>query len=207
MMLAIAALFLQFAPAISASPDVDLGSLVPTAKLAPAAVTTADKPDQAKLSTTAASSNNDPGRAAAGTLTVASLETAARNSQELSSIRLPDSPSAKPDQVISAEQYPRRNWMLLSIAQHSAAAFDAYSTRQAIATGATETDPFLRPFSHSPAIYAAIQVGPAILDYAARRMQRSNNNFIRRNWWIPQSASTGMFLFSGIHNMNLVNRN
>ena len=206
MMLAIAALFFQFAPAIAVSPDVDLGSVVPAAKSAPAPIAGEDRPDQAKLSTAAASAKDDPDRAVAGTLTVASLETAARNSQELSSIRLPDSPSAKPDQVISATQFPRRNWLLLSIAQHSAAAFDAYSTRQAMATGATEADPFLRPFSHSPGIYAAIQVGPAILDYAARRMQRSNNSFIRRNWWVPQTASTGMYLFSGIHNMSLANR-
>jgi hypothetical protein len=96
--------------------------------------------------------------------------------------------------------------MLLSIAQHSAAAFDAYSTRAAVATGASEADPFMRPFAHSPGIYAAIQVGPAILDFAARRMQHSENSFIRRSWWIPQSASTGMFLFSGVHNMSVANR-
>jgi hypothetical protein len=205
MMLAIAALFFQFTPAIAATMDVDHGSLIPSATSAPAPVATDDKPDQPKLSTTA-SAKNDPGREAAGTLTVASLETAARNSQELSTIRLPDAPSPKPEQVIAAEPYPRRNWMLLSIAQSSAATFDAYSTRQAIGIGATEADPFLRPFVHSPGIYAAIQVGPALLDYAARRMQRSPNGFIRRNWWIPQTASTGMFLFSGIHNMSLVNR-
>ncbi|HXO44975.1 MAG TPA: hypothetical protein VN846_05865 [Candidatus Cybelea sp.] len=206
MMLAIAALFFQFAPAIAAPTDVDPGSMVPAAKSAPAPIAGEVRPDQAKLSTTSASAQDDPDRAVAGTLTVASLETAARNSQELSSIRLPDSPSAKPDQVISATQYPRRNWLLLSIAQHSAAAFDAYSTRQAIGTGAIEADPFLRPFSHSPGLYAAIQVGPVILDYAARRMQRSNNSFIRRSWWVPQTASTGMYLFSGIHNMSLSNR-
>jgi hypothetical protein len=37
-------------------------------------------------------------------------------------------------------------------------------------------------------------------------MQRSENSFIRRNWWIPQTASTGMYLFSGIHNMQNANR-
>lgn len=206
MVLAIAALFFQFAPAIASPPDVDRGSLVPADTSAPAPVAADDKPDQTKLSTTASAKSNASG-AATGALTVASLETAARNSQELSTIRLPESPSSKkPDQVISAGQYPLHNWMLLSIAQHSAAAFDAYSTRQAIANGATEADPFLRPFAHSPGIYAAIQVGPAILDYAARRMQRSPNSMIRRNWWIPQSASTGMFLVSGIHNMSSASR-
>ena len=122
-----------------------------------------------------------------------SLETSVKDSQTLSSIRLPDPAPAKPVRIISAETYPKRDWILLSIAQHSAATFDAYSTRQAVATGATEADPFMRPFANSPGIYAAIQVGPAILDYAAHRMQRSENNFIRRNWWIPQTASTGLY--------------
>jgi hypothetical protein len=205
MVLAVAALFLQFAPAIHALPDVDLGSTASAIKSAPAPTPADAKPNQPKPPTTA-SAKSDSARAAAGTLTVASLEAAARNSQELSTIRLPDSPPAKPVRVISADEYPRRNWMLLSIAQHSAAAFDAYSTRQAVSTGASEADPFMRPFVHSPGIYAAIQVGPAILDYAARRMQRSQNSFVRRNWWIPQSASTGMFLFSGVHNMSVANR-
>ena len=95
---------------------------------------------------------------------------------------------------------------MLSIAEHSAAAFDAYSTRQAISSGAHETDPMMRPFANSPGIYAAIQAGPVVLDYAARRMQRSQYQLLRRTWWLPQSASTGLFLFSGVHNLNLANR-
>ena len=201
MLFAIAALFLQFAPAIHALPDVDLGSVAPAVKSAPAPADA--KPDQPQPSTTASAKINSAG-AASGTLTAVSLETAVENS--LSAIRVPDYSSAKPEEVISAEGYPRRNWLLLSIAQHSAATFDAYSTRQAIATGATEADPFIRPFAHSSAIYAAIQVGPAILDYAAHRMQRSQNSFVRRSWWVPQSASTGMFLLSGVHNMSVANR-
>ncbi len=203
MLFAIAALFLQFAPAIHALPDVDLGSVAPVVKSTPAPADA--KPDQPKPSTVASAKVNSSG-AASGTLTAVSLETAVENSQALSAIRLPDYSSAKPEEVISAEGYPRRSWLLLSIAQHSAATFDAYSTRQAIATGATEADPFMRPFAHSPAIYAAIQVGPAILDYAAHRMQRSQYSFIRRSWWVPQSASTGMFLLSGVHNMGIANR-
>jgi hypothetical protein len=203
MVFAIAALFLQFAPAVQALPDVDLGSTSAVVKSAPAptnAVLVEPKP------ATASSPKSDSTGASSSTLTMASLETAVQNSQALSTIRLPDPPAAKPIRVISAEEYPHRNWLLLSIAQHSAAAFDAYSTRQAVATGASEADPFMRPFAHSPGIYAAIQVGPAILDFAARRMQRSQYSFIRRSWWIPQSASTGMFLFSGVHNMSVANR-
>ncbi len=203
MVFAIAALFLQFAPAVHALPDVDLGSTSSIVKSAPASADA--MPVQPKPATTSSAKSDSTG-VTSGTLTMVSLETAAQSSQALSTIRLPDPPAAKPIRVISAEEYPRRNWLLLSIAQHSAAAFDAYSTRQAVATGASEADPFMRPFAHSPGIYAAIQVGPAILDFAARRMQRSQYSFIRRSWWIPQSASTGMFLFSGVHNMSVANR-
>jgi hypothetical protein len=203
MVFAIAALFFQFTPAVHALRDVDLRSAAPVVTSAPAPADAL--PDQPKTSTNSSAKSDSTG-AAAATLTVASLESTSQNSQSLSTIRLPDPVPAKSAGVISAEGYPRRNWMLLSIAQHSAAAFDAYSTRQAVATGASEADPFMRPFAHSPGIYAAIQVGPAILDFAARRMQRSENSFIRRSWWIPQSASTGMFLFSGVHNMSVANR-
>ncbi len=203
MVFAIAALMFQFAPAIQAVPDVDVRSTVSVVKSASASA--GDLPDQPQPSTTTSVKSESAG-AAPGKLTMVSLETSVKDSQTLSSIRLPDPAPAKPVRVISAETYPKRDWILLSIAQHSAATFDAYSTRQAVATGATEADPFMRPFANSPGIYAAIQVGPAILDFAARRMQRSENNLIRRNWWIPQTASTGMFLFSGIHNMSVANR-
>jgi hypothetical protein len=201
MVLAIAALLFQFGPAAHALPDV---SLVPATTVAKSA-STAAKPDEPKPAG-ATSSTSDPAASSSRTLTVASLEATSQNSQALSTIRLPDPPPAKPVRVIAVETYPRRTWMLLSIAQHSAATFDAYSTRQAIATGAHEADPMMRPFAHSPGIYAAIQVGPAILDFAARRMERSQNNFLRRTWWIPQTASTGIFLFSGVHNMSVANR-
>jgi hypothetical protein len=123
-------------------------------------------------------------------------------------IDLPKSPLAgKPVGVIGVERLPsRRNWILLSIAQHSAAVFDAYSTRQAIASGATEQNPLLRPFASSPAIYAATQVGPLVLDYAARRMQLSRHNFVRSMWWLPQSTGTALSICSGVHNMRVADR-
>ncbi len=201
MVLAIAALLFQFGPAGHALPNV---SLVPATTVAKSASTDA-KPDQPKPAG-ATSSTSDPSASAAGSMTVASLEATSQNSQALSTIRLPEPPSAKPVRVITPETYSRRNWLLLSIAEHSAATFDAYSTRRAMAIGAHEADPMMRPFANSPGIYAAIQVGPVILDFAARRMQRSQNNFLRRTWWIPQAASTGIFLFSGVHNMSVANR-
>jgi hypothetical protein len=140
-------------------------------------------------------------------LATVSLDATSQNSQALSTIRVPSIEPATPRKVISVEeQHPRRNWLILTIVQHSAATFDAYSTRQAVSAGASEADPLMRPFAQSPAIYFAIQGGPIILDYAARRMQRSSNTLLRRTWWIPQSASTGLFLFSGVHNLHVANR-
>jgi hypothetical protein len=94
----------------------------------------------------------------------------------------------------------------LTIAMHGAAAFDAYSTRQAIGRGAVEDDPLMRPFAYSPAIYVASQVGPVLLDLVSRRMMRSENLVLRRMWWIPQSGSTAMFIFSGVHNLGVASR-
>jgi hypothetical protein len=141
------------------------------------------------------------------TLTATKYESSSQNSQSLSTIRVPPVQPGTQSKVITVESTPsRRKWLALSIVEHSAAAFDAYSTRQAVSSGAHETDPLMRPFASSPGIYAAIQAGPLVLDYAARRMQRSPNSFLRHTWWLPQSASTGLFLFSGVHNLNLANR-
>jgi hypothetical protein len=45
-----------------------------------------------------------------------------------------------------------------------------------------------------------------MLDIVARRMQRSRNNLWRRTWWVPQSASTSVFLFSGVHNLQFAKK-
>ncbi len=96
----------------------------------------------------------------------------------------------------------RRYWIALGIAQHSAATFDAWSTRHVLAQGGrAEADPFLKPFAHSNMLYGAIQAGPAMLDYFSRRMLKSNNRWMHRLWWVPQSAATVGFLFSGAHNL------
>ena len=140
-------------------------------------------------------------------LTATTLDPAGRNSQSLETIRVPSIEPAKPTKVISVEQIAsRKSWLILSIIQHSAATFDAASTRDAVSSGAHESDPMMRPFAGSPGIYAAIQGGPFLLDYAARHMQRSSNNFLRHTWWLPQSASTGLFLFSGVHNLHVANQ-
>ncbi len=95
-----------------------------------------------------------------------------------------------------------RMWTALTIAQHSAATYDAWSTRRALSAGGRyEADPLIRPFANSPALYGAIQVGPVVLDYLGRRMSRSENKWMHRLWWLPQSAATAGFLFSGSHNL------
>ena len=173
--------------------------------LEPATVASDNSPsqseDRAAQPTTPSTGSESP------KLTAVSLDSASQNSQSLSTIRVPSIEPATPKKLIPVESLPsRRNWLILSIVQHSAATFDAYSTRQAVTSGAQEADPFMRPFAQSPAIYIAIQGAPVLLDYAARRMQRSPNSFFRRTWWVPQSASTGLFLFSGVHNLHVANR-
>ncbi len=125
----------------------------------------------------------------------------AQNSQSFSTIRIPDA-NEKRYAIREAESVPaRREWLALTVLEHSAAAFDAYSTRQAISRGAVEQDPLMRPFAHSPAIYAAIQVGPVLFDLLARHMQGSQYTIERRTWWVPQTASTGLSIFAGVHNL------
>ena len=91
------------------------------------------------------------------------------------------------------------------IADHSAAAFDAWSTRRAISGGyGTESNPLLRPFSHSNAIYAATQVSPAVMDYLGRRMMMSQRGWVRRMWWMPQAVGASFSISAGVHNARLV---
>ena len=104
-------------------------------------------------------------------------------------------------------QVDTRMWWGLTIAQHAAAVFDSWSTRQSIGSGrGYERDPLLRPFADSPAIYPAMQVLPTGLDYLSRRMQRSSNGVFRRMWWVPQTAATVGFVWSGIHNLGVASR-
>lgn len=203
MVLAIAALFLQFAPAVQPLPDVNLASSIPVARTAASDA----KPEQPGPSSApgsaSASVNSTNGNALPVGFALASLESTSQNGQALDTIRVPEVAPTKPVKIILPETHPRRAWLLLSMAQHSAASFDAYSTRLAISRGAREGDPLMQPFAHSPAIYGAIQVCPLVLDFAARRMERSEHSFLRHTWWMPQTAATAVFLFSGAHNMNV----
>ncbi len=133
-----------------------------------------------------------------------SSSTAARNSQSFSTMRLPDPEPTKEHSIHAAVSTPsRRMWIALSVVQHGAAAFDAYSTRQSIGHGGVEDDPLMRPFANSPAIYVATQVTPVLLDLLARHMQRSEFGMVRRVWWVPQSLGAGVSIFSGVHNLHV----
>jgi len=95
-------------------------------------------------------------------------------------------------------------WYTFMAVSHSAAAFDAYSTRRAISGNfGTESNPLLRPFSHSNAIYAATQVSPAVMDYVGRRMMTSNHPTLRRFWWVPQVAGASFSFSAGMRNYSL----
>ena len=99
----------------------------------------------------------------------------------------------------------RKIWYGLVAAGHSAAVFDAYSTRRAISGNyGVETDPVMRPFAHSNAMYFATQVTPTILDYVGHRMMTSEHPWMRRVWWAPQAVGSSLSLGAGIHNYRLV---
>ena len=202
---AVAAIIFQFSPVVQALPSADLSSTLPAVKTAASSA----KSDQPKPAATTSSTNTAAESSSSSPLpsafTLASLEGSSQNGQALDTIRVPEVAPAKPVKIILPETHPRRAWLLLSIAQHSAATFDAYSTRVAVSKGASEADPLMRPFAQSPGIYGAIQVCPLVLDFAARRMERSQNGFLRHTWWMPQAAATGVFLFSGAHNLNVAN--
>src|SRR5579875_1644073 len=100
----------------------------------------------------------------------------AQEPQGLEALRLQEPEIHKTFGVKTVEGAPsRRKWIALGLAEHAAAGFDALTTEQAIGRGAVEGDPLMRPVAGSPRIYAAIQLAPLALDYAARRMQRSAN--------------------------------
>jgi hypothetical protein len=113
---------------------------------------------------------------------------------------LPVKPATRPRETPKQ----RKIWYLLVVASHSAATFDAWTTRRALASGADhETNPSLRPFANSNAIYAAMQACPAFLDFLGKRMMVSKRPWIRKFWWIPQVAGASLSFRSGVDNMKL----
>src|SRR5260370_9466545 len=72
-------------------------------------------------------------------------------------------------------------WYGLAVAGHTGAAFDAWSTRRAISgCFGQESNPFLKPFSNSNAIYAPTQVSPAFFDVPGKLRMVGQNRLARR---------------------------
>jgi hypothetical protein len=138
------------------------------------------------------------------------IKTDAELASEASALTPGSAPiSLKPAKPAFAPTYETRRqkriWYGLMAASSGAAAFDAWSTRRAISGGyGTEANPFLAPFSHSNALYAATQVSPLVMDYIGRRMMTSRHPLLRRMWWLPQTTGLGMSLAAGVHNVGVV---
>lgn len=97
-------------------------------------------------------------------------------------------------------------WEGLILAEHSAAAFDAWSTRKSITSGnGYERDPLMKPFANSAAIYPMLQAVPLGMDFLSRRLMRSNNRLFRGVWWLPQSVSFGASIWCGSRNLHVAN--
>lgn len=220
MVFAIAALLLQVTPVTQAvaSPMASVAILTTSSATAPTGSAIANKSDVVVNPTADNAATvhvrleavklegSDAKQKAGYSLSLVSLEEA-QNAKSFETIRIPEANPGKQIGITSAESYPsRKAWLTLAVAEHSAAFFDAYSTRRAVSLGAVEKDPMMRPFANSPAIYGAIQVGPVLLDFVSHRMQHSENGFIRRMWWMPQTFATGTYLFSAVHNMGVAKR-
>ena len=97
-----------------------------------------------------------------------------------------------------------RSWLVMTAVQHSAATFDAWSTRRSISSGrGHELNPLMKPFAGSGAIYGAIQVAPLAGDYLGRRLMNSKHPTLRKLWWVPQAAGAAGFMLSGTHNLHV----
>ena len=136
------------------------------------------------------------------------LAFAASSDEPLAFIRVGRAASPAADAVLKArirsEARRRDSWLGLMAAQHGAAAFDAFTTRSAISSGgAVEANPLLRPFAGNNSLYAAIQVGPTIIDYVARKMMTSQHGWMRTTWWIPQTLGAAVSLATGAHNLGV----
>ncbi len=109
--------------------------------------------------------------------------------------------------IIRARETPRqrRIWYGLALAGSSGAAFDAWSTYRAVSGGyGREANPFLRPFANSKTIYAATQVSAAVLDYLGKRMMVGQHGWMRKIWWLPQTAGASLSFACGAHNVGVV---
>jgi hypothetical protein len=121
-------------------------------------------------------------------------------------------PAAQPFQPVkpalkgpSETARQRKMWYGLMAAGHAGAAFDAWSTRRAINAGAgQESNPFLKPFANSNALYAVTQLSPAVMDFIGKRMMTSEYPTVRKFWWLPQTIGASFSFAAGAHNVGVV---
>jgi hypothetical protein len=136
-------------------------------------------------------------------------EIAAESSSAEPAAFQPGALALEPVKSASHRGFENRNqkkiWYGLMVAGHSGAAFDAWTTRRALSGNwGTEADPLMRPFAHSGAIYAAIQVAPLLADFVGRRAMNSERPWVRRLWWVPQTVGASMSFQAAIHNVGVV---
>ena len=200
MILAMAVVFLSTSGVSTPTTASKAALAVPVASKA-ASGDTGAAPRASRSPVPAKAPDEQPGKTTESKATIATTSESAIKPVSVPALNLylPPPPSFRPE--TEPIQRPSRAWFVLMAAEHSAAGFDAWSTRNAVSQGRVEADPLMRPFSHSGAIYGAIQVVPFGLDYAARRMQRSSG-WTRHVWWLPQSLATASFLFSGTYNFS-----
>ena len=108
-------------------------------------------------------------------------------------------PQIRQEEPVSERQ--KKVWYSLLAADHSAAIFDAWSTRHVLSNGGRELDPLVRPFAHSASLYPALQVAPVGADYLGLKLMRSQNRLLRRMWWVPQAAAAAGSVFCGVTNL------
>jgi len=149
--------------------------------------------------------NSSPDSLAAADPNVELISTPSASSALVRGAALPlkPQPTTKP-----SENQPSlgevRIWKGLIIAQHSAAAFDAWSTRRSIESGnGYERNVLMRPFANSAAIYPILQIAPFGFDFVSHRMMRSQSRIFRKTWWLPQAASTAASLWCGSRNLRV----
>ena len=114
-------------------------------------------------------------------------------------IRPAMAPQAPSKPVFSERE--RKTWYALLAADHTAAFFDAWSTRTVLSQGGRELDPLVRPFAHSSALYPALQVAPLGADYFGAKLMHSQNRALRKMWWVPQVAAAAGSMFCGVTNL------
>lgn len=203
-----------FAALLLLSPLPLFGDVVlPVAK--PAAIVSSSTPNH--ISSPARSEKSDaanlPAAEASAEASIPSMPEPRVNSGESSSAEpaaaMPGAFAFEPVKPATERRYENRNqkkiWYGLVAAGHAGAAFDSWSTRRALSGNyGRETDPLMKPFAHSGAIYAATQVAPLLMDIIGKRAMVSEHMWVRRLWWVPQSVGATMSFTTAAHNVGVV---